>query len=308
MAQPWNATRAIQACKTTFRGLPSAKARKLPAVMAMRRSSASWDLYATCGVSTTWSAGTPRIGSSAGIGSVSNTSSPARNLRCDKSCAMAFWSMTPPRATFTKTEAGRKRSSKDLFTKPIVCALSATCTDTTSERSKSSSRPTCFPAIGAAANFGFSWRDHPNNSLGPKARNNSAVRMPMSPRPTMPITLLRNSKPPMECAQPPPRMVRSPPGISRNTDNAKPTESSATASVEYAGTFTTLIPRFLHASRSTWLKPVNDTATTLHFGCLSNTSSVTGLVTVTMASASEPAARAHSTSNPWPFSVATASS
>mmetsp|Transcript_81941 Transcript_81941/g.231980 ORF Transcript_81941/g.231980 Transcript_81941/m.231980 type:complete len:261 (+) Transcript_81941:348-1130(+) len=189
----------------------------------------------------------------------------------------------------------------------MVSALSATWSETTSARSKISSKEACLPPMGAAEKAAFSRRDQPRSSLGPKARKSSAVRRPMSPRPTTPMTLLRSSRPPAEWAQPPPRSVRSEAGISRKTARARPNESSATASVEYAGTFTTEMPRCLHASRSTWLKPVNETATTLQFGWRSSTCAVTGDVTVTTAQASDGASRAQVTPKPWPSSAFMAS-
>mmetsp|Transcript_48506 Transcript_48506/g.113549 ORF Transcript_48506/g.113549 Transcript_48506/m.113549 type:complete len:310 (-) Transcript_48506:134-1063(-) len=256
------------------------------AVMAIRLRSASFDLYATCGVNTTWSGGTRKIGSFRGTGSVSNTSKPARKRRWLSKSHIASWSMTPPRATFTKTASGFNFSIKSLLTNFCVWAFKAMLTATTSLRSNNSSKPTSFPSIGALVKAGFSLRDHPRISAGWNARKSSAVRNPLSPRPKMPMVLFRISFPPAECAQPPQRMVRSDIGISRITAKVRPKESSATESVEYAGTFTTLMPLFLHASKSTWLKPVNETATNLHSGYCAKTSSVTGFTTVTSAHAS----------------------
>mmetsp|Transcript_25903 Transcript_25903/g.48644 ORF Transcript_25903/g.48644 Transcript_25903/m.48644 type:complete len:253 (-) Transcript_25903:491-1249(-) len=217
------------ASNTTLRGCPSAKRRMLVAVISIRLRRASTVLYATCGIITAWSAGTFRMGSSLGMGSVAKTSRPARKRRWLRSSAKTGWSQTPPRATLISTASGRRRSNRARPMMPCVSALSATCSDTMSDFSKSSSIDTCLPRASKA---GLGRRDHPRISLGPNALNSSAVLMPMSPRPTMPTTLSLISMPPAEWAHPPARRVLSEAGISLYTAKAKPTESSATESVE----------------------------------------------------------------------------
>mmetsp|Transcript_54359 Transcript_54359/g.116073 ORF Transcript_54359/g.116073 Transcript_54359/m.116073 type:complete len:322 (+) Transcript_54359:284-1249(+) len=235
-------------------------------------------------------------------GSFSKTSRAALNRRSQSISVRTVWSTTPPRATLIRTESGFKCCRRSRPIMPWVSAFRGTWTDTMSELLKTVSRSTCRPMKS-----GFGLRDQPSISFARKAEKSSAVRLPIAPMPTIPTVLLQISSPPSEITHLPSRMARSPTTTSRKLVTARPTVSSATASVEYAGTFTTEIPRFRHASMSTWLNPVKETATTLQLGCWSRISSVTGVVTVTRPHASEGPSRHHWLLKPSPLSAASAS-
>mmetsp|Transcript_40716 Transcript_40716/g.115247 ORF Transcript_40716/g.115247 Transcript_40716/m.115247 type:complete len:279 (+) Transcript_40716:293-1129(+) len=230
------------------------------------------------------SSGTVRRGSSFGSGSLPKTSSAALKRSSFRYFTSASSSTTPPRDTFTRRQLGRRRFMSVSETRPSVLGASGTQTHTTSASRKSeASEPTYLPPN--ASNPGSCLSEKPTRPLTPKAVNSSARRMPIFPTPTIPTVF--------DCSSSWGGMTHWPAltawdscGSRRRCESTSPKTSSAVASVEYPGTFTTATPLARHAAESTWSTPENATATSLSLGALASVSAVTGAPVVTMTAVS----------------------
>src|SRR6185503_14571843 len=275
-------------------GRPSSTSRICCTTSTATLTCASAVEPAMCGIRTVFRE--PRMGESAGSGSLGKTSSAAPAIvPLSSAAASAPRSTTSPRAQFTITVVGFIFARASALIRLRVFSVGGVCSEITSAlRSSSSSSTSCAPAARALASVA-------NGSCAmtriwkPAARR--ATSEPTRPMPTRPSVLPRSSRPMnFDRVHSPARTLRSASAMRRSNVSASAIVCSAADTMLPSGAFTTYTPCAVAAGTSMLSTPTPARPTTARRGAASKIFAVTFVSLRTMSASTSASREARSAS------------